>query len=135
MGNREKSPLAKTVRTARELLKLEAALWTFVYVPGVEPTNNAAERALRTVVIWRQTSFGSQFQAGSEFAHENSYCGDIPQSTAAKSEGLSHTGNSNPAIRAIGSIPITTNSDQHSNTYGGVRPWYGYDWTNLKSTN
>ncbi|NEQ87699.1 MAG: IS66 family transposase, partial [Moorea sp. SIO2I5] len=67
IANREKSPLAKTVRTARELLKLEAALWTFVYVPGVEPTNNAAERALRTAVIWRRTSFGSQSQAGSEF--------------------------------------------------------------------
>jgi len=63
----EKSPLAKTVRTARQLLKLEAALWTFVCVRGVEPTNNRAEQALRTAVIWRRTSFGSQSQAGSEF--------------------------------------------------------------------
>ena len=67
IGKREKSPLAKTVRTARQLLKLEAALWTFVYVQGVEPTNNVAEQALRTAVIWRRTSFGSQSQAGSEF--------------------------------------------------------------------
>ena len=67
IGQNEKSPLAKTVRTAQKLLKVEAALWTFVYVQGLEPTNNAAEQALRTAVIWRRTSFGSQSQAGSEF--------------------------------------------------------------------
>lgn len=67
IGKSEKSPLAKTVRTAQQLLKLEAALWTFVYVDGVEPTNNLAEQALRGAVIWRRTSFGSQSQAGSEF--------------------------------------------------------------------
>lgn len=67
IGNREKSPLAKTVRTARQLLKVETALWTFVTVDGVEPTNNMAEQALRGAVIWRRTSFGSQSQAGSEF--------------------------------------------------------------------
>ncbi|MEM9819354.1 MAG: transposase, partial [Cyanobacteria bacterium P01_D01_bin.6] len=58
---------AKTVRTCRCLLKVEPALWTFVFTPGVEPTNNAAERALRPAVIWRQTSFGSQAQSGSQF--------------------------------------------------------------------
>ncbi len=34
---------------------------------GVEPTNNAAERAIRPAVIWRRTSFGSDSAAGSEF--------------------------------------------------------------------
>lgn len=63
----EKAPLAKTVRTCRCLLKVEPALWTFVFTPGVEPTNNAAERALRPAVIWRKTSFGSQAQTGSQF--------------------------------------------------------------------
>ena len=67
IGNREKSPLAKTVRTARKLLSVEPAMWTFVYVAGVEPTNNTAEQAIRTGVIWRRTSFGSQSQAGSDF--------------------------------------------------------------------
>ena len=67
IGNREKSPLAKTVRTAQKLLKLETALWTFVSVEGVEPTNNLAEQSLRGAVIWRRTSFGSQSQGGSEF--------------------------------------------------------------------
>ena len=63
----EKSPLAKTVRTCRQLLKVEPALWTFVYTPGVEPTNNIAERALRPAVIWQRTSFGSQSKSGSQF--------------------------------------------------------------------
>ncbi|NEQ52872.1 MAG: IS66 family transposase [Leptolyngbya sp. SIO3F4] len=63
----EKSPFAKTVRTCRRLLKVEPALWTFVSTVGVEPTNNAAERALRPAVIWRKTSFGAQSQRGSQF--------------------------------------------------------------------
>ena len=63
----EKTPLAKTVRTCRNLLKLEVALWLFVSEDGVEPTNNAAERAIRPAVIWRRTSFGSDSLAGSEF--------------------------------------------------------------------
>jgi len=67
IGSKEKTPLAKTVRTCRQLLKVEPALWLFVTVEGVEPTNNAAERAIRPAVIWRRTSFGSQTQAGSTF--------------------------------------------------------------------
>ena len=39
------SPCAKAAGLCRALLKLWPALWTFVTVPGVEPTNNAAERA------------------------------------------------------------------------------------------
>ena len=34
---------------------------------GVEPTNNAAEQALRQAVIWRKLSFGTQSAAGSRF--------------------------------------------------------------------
>jgi transposase len=64
---KEKTPLAKTVRTCQQLLKVEPALWTFVTTEGVEPTNNAAERALRPAVLWRKNSFGSQSQAGSLF--------------------------------------------------------------------
>jgi hypothetical protein len=64
---REKTPLAKTLRTCQKLLKLESALWTFVEHPGIEPTNNAAEQALRPAVIWRRLSFGSQSEAGSQF--------------------------------------------------------------------
>jgi len=42
-------------------------LWNFVEAPGVEPTNNASERALRHAVIWRKLSFGTQCAAGSRF--------------------------------------------------------------------
>jgi transposase len=58
---------AEVAGTCRELLESEAALWTFVRVEGIEPTNNDAERALRHGVIWRRTSFGTDSQAGSRF--------------------------------------------------------------------
>jgi transposase len=49
------------------LLKVEPALRLFVRVEGIEPTNNAAERALRPAVIWRRTSLGTQSALGSQF--------------------------------------------------------------------
>ena len=49
------------------LLDSWPALWTFAHVDGVEPTNNAAERALRPAVLWRKGSFGTQSDAGSRF--------------------------------------------------------------------
>jgi transposase len=58
---------AKTQGTCRNLLKLEPALWTFVWEPGVEPTNNCAERPLRRAVLWRRRSFGTQSEDGSQF--------------------------------------------------------------------
>ena len=58
---------AKAQGTCRNLLKLEPALWTFVWEPGVEPTNNCAERPLRRAVLWRRRSFGTQSAAGSQF--------------------------------------------------------------------
>jgi transposase len=51
-----------------DLLRHWDALWTFVRVEGVEPTNNAAERAIRPAVLWRKTSFGTDSIAGSRFA-------------------------------------------------------------------
>ena len=50
-----------------ELLALWPALWLFVTVDGVEPTNNAAERALRPAVLWRKGCFGAQSAAGNRF--------------------------------------------------------------------
>jgi transposase len=57
----------KTEGTCRDILKRRAALWTFVQVDGVEPTNNTAERAIRPGVLWRKGSFGTQSDAGSRF--------------------------------------------------------------------
>jgi transposase len=47
--------------------KLEPALWTFVTVDGVEPTNNAAERSLRPAVLWRKGCFGADSTNGNAF--------------------------------------------------------------------
>jgi transposase len=58
---------AKTAGTCRDILAIESALWTFARVAGVEPTNNAAERALRHAVLWRKTSHGTDSEAGSRF--------------------------------------------------------------------
>ena len=57
----------KTAGTCRDILKRREALWTFVQVEGVEPTNNTAERALRPGVLWRKGSFGTQSEEGSRF--------------------------------------------------------------------
>ena len=58
----------KTEETCRRILKLAPALWTFVRIEGVEPTNNAAERAVRPGVLWRKGSFGTDSERGSRFA-------------------------------------------------------------------
>jgi transposase len=55
------------VGMCRELYEHRTWLWTFTRHPGVEPTNNASERALRHAVIWRKLSFGTQSAAGSRF--------------------------------------------------------------------
>ena len=49
------------------MIKREAALWRFADVPGLEPTNNRAERALRPAVVWRKKSFGSSSDAGCRY--------------------------------------------------------------------
>jgi transposase len=56
-----------TAGTCRDILKRREALWTFVQVEGVEPTNNTAERAIRPGVQRRKISFGTQSEAGSRF--------------------------------------------------------------------
>jgi transposase len=58
---------AKTAGVCAEVLKLEPALWTFAHREGLEPTNNAAERALRPAVLKRKRSFGCHSEAGCRF--------------------------------------------------------------------
>jgi transposase len=57
----------KTAATCRELIAHERKLWAFVWREGVEPTNNAAERALRHAVLWRKGSGGTDSSRGSRF--------------------------------------------------------------------
>jgi transposase len=61
-GSRGDDPRAATLCTSLD--RLWPALWTFVDEPGVDPTNNAAERALRPAVLWRKGSYGTQSDAG-----------------------------------------------------------------------
>ena len=53
---REQTPWARRVRTCRRLLRLADRLWTFLEIEGIEPTKNAAERALRQSVIQHKIS-------------------------------------------------------------------------------
>ena len=51
--------------------RLWPALWTHLDVPGVEPTDIVAERAIRPcrpAVLWRKGSFGTQSGSGARFA-------------------------------------------------------------------
>jgi transposase len=54
-------------RLCRSLLKNPDALWRFASFADGEPTNNAAERALRHAVIWRRISQGSRSERGARF--------------------------------------------------------------------
>lgn len=51
-------------RIANRLRKQRPHLLTFLHVPGVDPTNNLAERQLRPAVIARKLSCGNKTEAG-----------------------------------------------------------------------
>ena len=53
--------------SCQNVLDHRDALWTFVGRQDVQPTNNAAERALRQLVLWRKRSHGSQSERGERF--------------------------------------------------------------------
>lgn len=57
----------KTQGKCRRILAFAPAMWTFVRVPGLEPTNNTAERAVRPAVLYRKGCFGTQSPKGSRF--------------------------------------------------------------------
>lgn len=52
------------VRIANRLLKHRAHLFTFLQLPGVDPTNNLAERQLRPLIIARKLSCGNKTERG-----------------------------------------------------------------------
>jgi transposase len=68
----------KTATLCQDLEKWWESLWTFARLEGVEPTNNAAERALRGAVLWRKSSFGHQSEGGREFVETMlTVCGSL----------------------------------------------------------
>ena len=61
------SECSRTAKTCANLLRLWPALWTFTHHPDVEPTNNAAEQALRGIVLKRKISGPTRSRRGEEF--------------------------------------------------------------------
>jgi hypothetical protein len=62
LGHRpgERTQWTKTVGPCHKLLPVADVLWTFLKIKDIEPTNNAAERALRQSVIQRKISHCDQ---------------------------------------------------------------------------
>jgi transposase len=58
---------SRTANTCANVLKVWPALWGFITHPGVEPTNNAAEQALRGIVLKRKISGPTRSRRGDEF--------------------------------------------------------------------
>lgn len=67
LGRGSRCACPKTAATCGELLRLWDCLWTFTRIDGIEPTNNAAGRALRHAVIWRRINGGTDSEVGSRF--------------------------------------------------------------------
>jgi transposase len=58
---------SKAATFCANLLALDPALWLFATIEGIEPTNNHAERLLRSGVLWRKNAFGCHSAAGCRF--------------------------------------------------------------------
>ena len=58
------SPDRQVRNLALALFEHAERLFTFLEHAGVEPTNNSAERALRTGVQWRKVCFGNRSAVG-----------------------------------------------------------------------
>lgn len=58
---------SKTEKTCKNILKSKEALWAFIENEGVEPTNNRAEQIIRSYVLWRKNSFGTQSTRGDRY--------------------------------------------------------------------
>ena len=67
LASQDSKVLSKAQGISRDLLRQWKSLWTFVSEPGVVPTNNAAEQAVRKAVLWRKSSFGANSQAGCRY--------------------------------------------------------------------
>lgn len=57
----------KLYKLCENLLDHFDKLWTFMQVPGMEPTNNLGERDMRKLVIWRKKSYGTRSDRGKRF--------------------------------------------------------------------
>src|SRR6185295_18407632 len=60
-------PALRVMRFCKNVLENFHALWTFLEVDDIEPTNNHAERSLRPLVIWRKKYFCTRSDYGTEY--------------------------------------------------------------------
>lgn len=58
---------SRTAKTCANVLQLWSALWTFTGNPLLQPTNNAAEQALRSLVLKRKISGPTRSLRGDQF--------------------------------------------------------------------
>ena len=79
----------KTARFCRNLQSLWPSLWLFTTIEGLEPTNNHAERILRTGVLWRKNAFGCQSAEGCQFVERMLTVVRNPAAAAASVYGFS----------------------------------------------
>ena len=63
----QQKPCSRTANTCANILKLWPALWTFTTNPSLAPTNNAAEQALRSIVLKRKISGPTRSLRGDQF--------------------------------------------------------------------
>ena len=52
---------------ARRLDREQKVLWLFLDLPGISPTNNSSERALRFGVMWRKRTRGTYSERGNRW--------------------------------------------------------------------
>jgi hypothetical protein len=87
-------PSPKTVEICRNVLSVCDALWLFTHQPGVEPTNNSAQCALRHPVIWRCLTYGTHPVAAALLSPASSpsskpaVCKNAHRSGVAKLRGI-----------------------------------------------
>ena len=63
----QRQQCSRTANTCANILKLWSALWTFTTDPRLVPTNNAAEQALRSIVLKRKVSGPTRSLRGDQF--------------------------------------------------------------------
>jgi transposase len=68
VGTTQVPPGRQAQAMAKRLSKYGAAYFTFVTTPGVEPTNNSAEQAIRFVVIDRHITQGTRGETGQRWS-------------------------------------------------------------------
>lgn len=64
VGTQEAPPTAASQRLAKRLQQYGASYFQFVTTPGIDPTNNVAEQAIRFVVIDRHITHGTRSETG-----------------------------------------------------------------------